>query len=206
MRISDGSKYSMKNEILKDLYQKAEESIKDRRIEISKQNREYYLAPYLNSINELPTELVAKENRFHSKVRYKVDPSDDSKGVTEIWEYREEIPQINPITQNNAGYSSTSPTSISLDPRLEALAAELCEDIMSLKAEKDQLTKFIDDTLNKYSGPKQLRTAWPSSLHKYIPVMKPRAVKVKTATVIAVPEAAPDVLGTRLTTNLLEGS
>ena len=80
--------------------------------------------------------------------------------------------------------------------------------MLALRKEKEELSNYLDETLEEWSGPKQLKTVWPESLHKYLPVSKPRNPRDPNRIKPPIPTAAaaPDSLGTRLTNNLLEGS
>jgi hypothetical protein len=87
-------------------------------------------------------------------------------------------------------------------------AATLCNALIALNEERSEMQDFLDETLERHSGPKALREAWPESLHKYLPVIAPRKPRVKKADrPVAIEEpaiAVPTALNNRLVTNLLE--
>tara|TARA_R100000781_G_C4059804_1_gene120610 strand:+ start:295 stop:921 length:627 start_codon:yes stop_codon:yes gene_type:complete len=208
MRISDSAKRIMKNEILEDLYRKSEDELKDRAGIIAQQNRIYELEPYQAILDTLPVDLIAHSKDYKVNIQYKRD-EDGNHALDEKWthDYDKPVPAF--IDPNSGGYSiNNTPTIGKLDSRLHTEAAKLAEDMLALRKEKAELLDYLDRTLEEWSGPKQLKTVWPESLHKYLPVTKPRNPRdpnrIKPLTPTA--EAAPTGLGTRLTNNLLEGS
>lgn len=209
MRISDSAKRTMKNEILTDLYSKAENELKNRQGAVAKQNRIYELEPYQAIIDTLPVDLVAHTKDYKVNIQYKPD-EEGNHALDEKWAHYYDNPVPAFIEPHSSGYSSINNTAKvgKLDPRLYTEASKLAEDILALRKEKEELSNYLDKTLEEWSGPKQLKTVWPESLHKYLPVSKPRNPRdpnrIKPPTPTA--EAAPTALGTRLTNNLLEGS
>ena len=207
MKISDSTKRTMKHNILSDLYNKAENELNEREKAIVKQNHIYELEPYQAIINTLPINLIAHAREYKVHIRYKPN-KDGTHAFDEKWGhyYDKDVPAF--VRPDAGGYSSTPAIVGKLDPRLYTKAAELAEDILTLRKEKQELFNYLDETLEKWSGPKQLKTVWPESIHKYLPIPKPRTPKDPNETKPPAPvaAAAPTGLGTRLTTNLLEGS
>ena len=207
MRISDSAKRAMKSEILTDLYKDSEDKLDERKSAIAEQSRKYYLQKHQAVIDQMPNEMLTKNRTYELEIKYKLDPEDSDVGLTQSWYYRTELPQLNPTRSGMNTYSSDNPAEQKLDERLQVQAAALAEDIIALRTEKRELHSFLTDTLEQWSGPVQLKTVWPQSLHKYLPVPKPRTPKAKVDKPAApVAAVAPTSLNTRLTTNLLEGS
>ena len=215
-RLGYGELQGIKRNILADLYGSAEEALELRKTSISAQNRAYVMEPLQELINQLPENLFNKESRYHLFISYKpvevedrAQYTDDSESdqfrVNQVWESRlESSYAINPAT-NYYGNPHTQPTN--LDPRLHEEAAALCEDILTLRIEKNELRKFIQDTTDKYTGSKQLREVWPTTLHRFLPAEpppKPRVPRTKKEKVISPDPVAPTFIKQRLTTNLLE--
>jgi len=215
MRIGDYELRQTRDRILRDLYQKTEEELNKRKIEIAALNRKYLLEPLQHIIDQLPIELIAHDRQYAVEIKYTpanqegkvTDENRDQVTVNEQWESTTEKSVINPkdITGSYAyhgGYKSK------LDPKLYDQAAKLCDDILILRQEKTTFSNYLVDTTHMYTGSLQLRKVWPESLHKYLPkepakLARKYPTKGKKAEVVN--PAVPDSFGTRLTTNLLEG-
>lgn len=207
MRISDSAKRNIKNRILEDLYRNAEDELKDRAGSVAQQNRIYELEPYQAILDTLPVELIAHTKDYRVNIQYKRDEN-GKHALDEKWNHYYEKPVPAFIEPNSGGYH-TSNVAITgkLDSRLHPKASKLAEDMLALRKEKEELSNYLDETLEEWSGPKQLKTVWPESLHKYLPVSKPRNPRDPSNKPPAPKAAAaPTSLGTRLTNNLLEGS
>lgn len=208
MRISDSAKRTMKNDILEDLYRKAEDELRERAGTIAQKNRIYELEPYQAIIDTLPVNLIAHTKDYKVNIQYKRD-EDGNHALDEKWTHYYDKPVPAFIEPHSSGYSNINNTAIvgKLDPRLHTEAAKLAEDMLAIRQEKRELFEYLDETLEEWSGPKQLKTVWPESLHKYLPVSKPRTRRDPTdKPPVPKAAAAPTGLGTRLTNNLLEGS
>ncbi len=200
MKISESAKREMKNKILEDLYGKPEVDLFSRQEDIARRNRIYELEPYQDILDTLPENLIAHARQYTVQINYKPSEDGSTHAISEQWKYYYEDAVPTFVLPGSNTYGSFTSVIGKLDPRLYTEAAALAEDLIFLRTEKDELTKYLKETLEEWSGPKQLRTVWPESLHKYLPAIKPRAKKDKSS----VP-TAPTALGTRLTTNLLEG-
>ena len=212
MRIGQYELRNMKRKILDDLYSAPEANLETRRAEIAQKSRQYYLEPLESILDTLPVEMITYHRDYYLTINYNVDPMDSSVGVAETWKYKADKPVINPHeSTTRSNYNSFEPSRNTLDPRLQSEAAQLCNDIVSLRDEKAELEKFLHETTYKYSGSLQLRKIWPESLHQYLPpepAKVPRAKrgsKIPNPNIPADPET-PTFLKTRLTTNLLEGN
>lgn len=202
-RLGHNTLYNIKNRILKDLYGTQETDFDLRRIEIAEANRILVMEPLQSIIAQLPENLFARSSRYQLFISYKLDITDLSQGVCEVWEYDStDSHDINPAYRHaySNGKRHLHEYPGNLDIRLGPRAAELCEEIMVLNAEKRKMEEFIDTTTKQYSGSLQLRKVWPESLHKYLPT---EATKSKTKIIKA---TAPDFLNARLTNNLIEGN
>ena len=213
MRLSSNFKHTMKRKILEDLYTAAGESTQKRQSDIAKRNNEYALEPYNHILDQLPSELVAHAFRCTVLIKYKADPDNPTRyALDTTWSYDFDTPIVTFVDKPLRSYSHISTASTALDPRLYQDAANLAEEVLALQKEKQELTDYLDHTLEQWSGTKQLETVWPVSLHKYLPVprntLRGSLKKSKNTTTKSIPtaSAAPIGLGERLTTNLLEGS
>tara|TARA_R110002096_G_scaffold17613_1_gene60926 strand:+ start:337 stop:978 length:642 start_codon:yes stop_codon:yes gene_type:complete len=213
MRLSSNAKYNMKRKILQELYEAAEESAQKRQSNIAKRNNGYLLEPYKHILDQLPSELIAHAYRCTVLIKYKADPDNPTRyALDTTWSYDFDTPTITFVDQPLRSYSHITTTSTTLDPRLYQDAAGLAEELLALQKEKQELTDYLDHTLEQWSGTKQLETVWPVSLHKYLPVtsnkLRGPLKKSKNTAIKNIPtaSAAPIGLGERLTTNLLEGS
>jgi len=212
MRIGQYELRNMKRKILEDLYNAPEAELDKRRASVAQTNRQYYIEPLEAILDKLPIEMITYHQDYCLVINYNVNPTNPTAGVAETWKYKSQKPVLNPhevTTRRN--YNSFEPARNTLNPRLQSMAAQLCNDIVALRIEKAELQKFLHDTTYKYSGSLQLRKIWPEAFHKYLPVEPapvPRAKrgsKVPNPNVPADPET-PTFLKTRLTTNLLEGN
>tara|TARA_R110000822_G_scaffold283469_2_gene404974 strand:- start:742 stop:1368 length:627 start_codon:yes stop_codon:yes gene_type:complete len=208
MRISDGAKGNMKREILEDLYGKAEKILDQRRSAIAERSRELDIIPYQELIDQLPKELLSHTKSHRIKINYKIDSTSITTDLSEYWECRFDSSTIGfNEWGDRAYYGDCRPSDSKLHPTLYKEGDLLATDIIALTEERKELEKFLKETLDKWSGPKQLKTVWPESLHKYLPVMKARAPNTaKKISEVPAAATAPSTLNTRLTTNLLEGA
>lgn len=202
MRIAESTKRVIQNRILTDLYSSPKEALEQRKSEIARKNREYELAPYMELINKLPKELIAHTHSYLLKINYQMDAESPENQLTDTWRYDTEVTMINFKDPKEFSYRAMSLDG-TLDKRLYVEAAQLAQDIISLRKENNEMEAFLSKTLLNHSGPAQLRKVWPEYLHKYLPAVKAKAPRKRVEKEdIAVPEA----LKTRLTTNLLEGN
>ena len=224
MRIGDYELRNMRNKIMDTQFRISNENIKKRKIDIAKLNREYYLEKHQYIIDQLPKEMVSHDTDYDIRIKYTppksspffetyLEQGGEKKTyvlIDEKWTYKTDSPMINPVEHSNArGHYSHVPEH-TLNPRLEAITAKLCEDILLLQAEKKEQLDYLEKTTQMYTGSVGLRKAWPESLHKYLPNEPIKvARKVRNAIsgklVKAVDPVAPASLKTRMTINLLEG-
>jgi len=207
-RIGDYELRSMNNRILGDLYNKKERELEDRQTAIAKQSREYYLAPIQYLIDQLPVEMISHDRDYQLRIKYTPNEDKSDISVDEKWVYKAETPIINPVDANSRGSYNQTPENV-LDPRLHAITAELCKDMLALRAEKEEQKQYLDKTTQMYTGSLQLRKVWPEALHKYLPAEPAkRERKIRnaiTGKLVKNPDpVVPESLKTRMTTNLLE--
>jgi len=202
-RIGDYELRGIINNILGDLYGTAKKNHDKRKEAIAKQNREYVMEPLIDKLAEIPKRLLQHHQTYQLFIRYNLDPTNSETGIKQVWEYMCKDPEaINPDT----AYGFTQRDKGNLDPRLEEVTAVLCEEIIALSAEEEEMNTFLKDTTNRYTGSLQLRKVWPPSFHKYLPVeikqtRAPRTLKEK----IGNPDpVAPLSIKSRMTSNLLE--
>ena len=218
MRISSYELHSIRTKILEDLYSTLEAKIVARQDTIVQKNRDLWLAKYQPLLDQLPESMVTREREYKVSINFQLgkgltkeplskDQYPDNRSfndhgryydftkVYELWTYRFESKLVNP-KDNYEGEP--------LHPDLYPETAQLCEEILKLRKEKEEMKDYLIQTMRKYTGSKQLKKVWDESLHKYLPaepVKGPRKAKVEPETV-----PTPDFLKTRMTTNLLEGN
>ena len=205
MRIGDYELRNIRSKVLDDLYRKSEDELKKRKTAIAKKSRELYLAPLKHLLDQLPIDMIAHDEEYRVRVKYTPNKDKTEIMIDEKWEYKSDQPIMNPKTFSKGGsYYSTVPENI-LDPRLQDSAAELCNDILALRIEKENMSSYLVETTTKYTGSLQLRKVWPETLHKYLPAEPVKVSRPKPAKKVSVPDPrVPTTLKTRLTTNLLE--
>ena len=206
MRIGDYELRNIRGRVLDDLYRKSEDELKKRKTAIAKKSRELYLEPIQHLLDQLPVEMISHSEEYCLKVKYTPTDNKTEIVIDERWEYKAKDPIMNPKTHARGGsYYSNVPES-KLDPRLQANAAELCEDILTLRIEKQKMSTYLIETTTRYTGSLQLRKVWPDNLHKYLPAEPIKISRQKHAKKSLTPDpVVPETLKTRLTTNLLEG-
>jgi hypothetical protein len=213
----------MRDNILDDLYRKAEEKLQERRVEIARKSREYYIEPLMSTMSALPIEMVTHDREYIIRVKYTAPTStntdtiydhsiEDSLDINENWVYRSDDPIINPKNpkQGGANYYSNVPEN-TIDERLHGEVNLLCQDILKLKAKRDAMNSYLVETTTKYTGSLQLRKAWKDSPHllKYLPeepMKTPRTRMVGNKKVATEDPPIPEGLKEQLTENLLEGA
>ena len=207
MRIGQWELRSIRERILRDLYEKPESDLTARKTRIAQQNREFFIEPLMSTLSALPDEMVAHNKEYILKINYGNDP-EENKRVKENWIYRSDKPIINPRRIDGNDYHSSPEQE--LDKRLYEDAEILCKDILHLRAMKKEQSNYLVQTMDRETGSLQLRKTWPEYLHKYLPpepVKIPRKTKGKgTKKVEEDKPAIPDSFQTRLTENLLEGA
>lgn len=201
-RLGYASIQAIKKEILDDLYGAQEKKFDERRAEIARQNRELFMKTARPIIEQLPRNLFNKQRSYQLYINYKLDPADFSKGVYEIWHYHCQDGAINPpMAMINYSKDKRNARPGNLEPELSKEAAELCEEIIVLRTEKNKMEAFLDSTFEHYTGTLQLRKVLPESLHKYLPAEPVKGVKAKPLKV-----ETPDFLKVRQTSNLIKGN
>ena len=214
-RLGSGKIHTIINKILRDLYSAGEAELLIRKGDIAKRNRVCVMAPLLQWINKLPLNLFRKNITYQLHINYETKtniPEEEVKILNEIWEYtsKSENP-LDSINPEHFGLYRSDPREGNLAPELQAVTKDLCEDILKLKTEKEELERYLRTTTNNYSGTIQLRKIWPASLHKYLPAEplkqdRPRKLSSKTTvkTDKGVVVTPPTFIKQRLATNLLE--
>ncbi len=206
MRLSWHDIRAIKNKILEDMYGAAEEDFEERKTAIAKQNREYYLAPMQHLLDQLPIEILSRDCAFGVTIKYAPNPNDPGTCVSGVWKYFTDTFCINPHYVDSYGNLRT--LHIELNPRLYAITAKLCNEILVIEAERKELLNYLNITTEKYSGSVQLKQIWPATLHKYLPPEPPKVKKKKKTTtkLVTADPSIPEFIPIRLTTNLLEGN
>ena len=146
--------------------------------------------------------MVSHADEYVVKIKYTPEKDKTNVMVDEKWAYKTDDPVVNPQKVSSSHYQNTPDNA--LEKELEEDTAKLCEDIVSLRTEKEAMTEYLVETTTKYTGSLQLRKAWKDHpmLLKHLP---PEPVKVKRNK--AEEKIAPDTptfLKNRMTTNLLE--
>ncbi len=203
MRLGSWDLIKIKKKILEDMYGAAEADFEERKTEIAKQNREYYLAPLMPILDQLPEDMITRDYLYKLIIKYSPDPKNTFiTKIEQTWVYKSDTLQINPHSPTQQYEQAES----KLDSRLYGITKTLCNEMLELLEEKKKLTEYLNETINKYSGTLQLRKVWPEYLHKYLPAEPPKVSrKKKVPKSIKADPAIPDFIPTRLTTNLLEG-
>ena len=207
MRIGQWELRSIREKILRDLYERPENDLTARKIRIAQQNREFFIEPLMPTLSALPDEMVSHNNEYILKINYGNDP-EENKRVKENWVYRSDKPIINPRRLDGNTYNASPQQE--LDKRLYEDAEILCKDILHLRAMKKEQSDYLVQTMDRESGSLQLRKTWPEYLHKYLPpepVKVPRKTKGTGTKKVEIDKpVVPNSFETRLTENLLEGA
>jgi hypothetical protein len=213
MRIGSYEIRKIRDNITDDLYRKAEEKLKERKVEIARKSREYYIEPFMSTMSTLPLELITHDKEYILKVKYTAPTStkEDSPDINENWTYRSDEPMINPKNpkQGGSNYYSNVPEN-TIDERLREEVNLLCQDILKLKAKREAMTTYLIETTTKYTGSLQLRKAWKHSPHllKYLPqepIKVPKTKMIGNKKIPTEDPTIPEELNEQLTENLLEG-
>ena len=195
----------LRGNILDGLYRKREDDLKVRRTAIAKKNRELQLAPIQYLLDQLPTDMIAHADEYVVRIRYTREGGLGGVLVDEKWDYKTDTPVVNPQKVSNSHYQNTPDND--LKEELQKEADKLCEDIIELKTEKEEMSVYLNATTSKYTGSLQLRKAWKNEpgLLKYLPAEPVKVSRPKPAKKVVVPDLeVPAFLKSRMTTNLLE--
>jgi len=203
MRLSRQGKEEIKQQIRSDLFSVANTGLKERKVDIAKRNREYFLAPHMKHIDLIPSKLLNMSKMYYVRIKYNQDAVDPTDRFDETWSYTSDVRRVNPKLHNTwEDYKD------SLAPELYTEASVLIQEILALRKEEKSMNHFLNTSMEQYNTDIQLRKVWPTSLHKYLPAPLPRKPKIKkekSAVCAPVEIVVPDGLNTRLVTNLLEG-
>jgi hypothetical protein len=197
--------YKLRSSITDGLYRKREDELKVRRAAIAKKNRELQLAPIQYLLDQLPTDMIAHADEYVVRIRYTREEDKTNVLVDEKWDYQTDTPVINPQKVSNSHYQNTPDND--LKEELKEEADKLCEDIVFLKTEKEEMSLYLKETTSKYTGSLQLRKVWKDHpmLCKYLPAEPVKVSRPKPEKKVSVPDReVPTFLKTRMTTNLLE--
>ena len=195
----------LRGNILDGFYRKREDDLKVRRAAIAKKNRELQLAPIQYLLDQLPTDMISHADEYVVRIRYTREEDKTNVLVDEKWDYKTDTPVINPQKVSNSHYQNTPDND--LKEELKEKADKLCEDIIELKTEKEEMSVYLNATTSKYTGSLQLRKAWKNepALLKYLPAEPVKVLRPKPAKKVVVPDLeVPTFLKSRMTTNLLE--
>ena len=195
----------LKSNILDGFYRKREAELAVRRTVIAKKNRELQLAPIQYLLDQLPTDMIAHADEYVVRIRYTREGGLGGVLVDEKWDYKTDKPIINPQKVSNSHYQNTPDND--LKEELKEDADKLCKDIISLRTKKEEMTKYLVETTNKYTGSLQLRKAWKDHpmLLRHLPPEPVKISRPKPEKKVVVPDLeVPTFLKTRMTTNLLE--
>jgi len=195
----------LKSNILDGFYRKREAELAVRRTVIAKKNRELQLAPIQYLLDQLPTDMISHADEYVVRMRYTREEDKTNVLVDEKWDYKTDAPVINPQKVSNSHYQNTPDND--LKEELKEKADKLCEDIIELKTEKEEMSVYLNATTSKYTGSLQLRKAWKNEpgLLKYLPAEPVKVLRPKPAKKVVVPDLeVPTFLKNRMTTNLLE--
>lgn len=198
MRLGYSDLSTIKRKILTDLYGMLEEDLNKRKKDIAKQNREKWLDQYRYLLDQLPQSMVTRHEEYRVKIVY--TPNGEDVAIDEEWYFSSDKPIINPV-DDSSHYAKAVAQPLHAD--LQADAAALCNSILALKKERDQMKTYLDETTTTYKGSLQLKKVWDESLHKYLPA---EPVKIKKPKQEEKAFETPTFLKDRMTTNLLEGN
>ncbi len=199
MRLSYDEISSMKRKILDDLYGTKLKKLAERKVALTKQNRELWLEKYAPILAQLPPEMITRHKDYQLDINY-TSPNSEYEPLEQTWTYSVDDPIINPVDVTNGSYLYASQSPV--HDRLESVVNQLCEDVLALQKEKDAMESYLRETTEKNKGSLLLKKVWPEVFHKYLPpepVRTPRKAKPKV-----VNPDVPDFLKVRLTANLLE--
>jgi hypothetical protein len=191
----------LKSNIIDGLYRKREDELMIRRAAIAKKNRELQLAPIQYLLDQLPTDMIAHADEYVVRIKY----TGEIAVVDEKWDYKTDDPIINPQKVSSSHYQNTPDND--LKEELKEEADKLCEDIVFLKTEKEEMSLYLKETTSKYTGSLQLRKVWKNHpmLLKYLPSEPVKVSRPKPEKKVSVPDReVPIFLKNRMTTNLLE--
>ena len=206
MRLAWNELNNIKNKILEDLYGEYEKDFVKRRIKIAQRNREYYLEPLKPIFDKLPPEMIPRHKGYSLSIKYRKIPNGPGHALSEIWSYNSTIPIINP-QEPTQQYGQIAKSTGILDSRLYKDAAELCNEILAIQAEKADMEEYLKTSTKNHTGSLQLRKIWPESLHSYLPIEPVKLPKMRAEKKLKATKPAfsvPTVLKKRQTTNLLE--
>ena len=79
MRIGQWELRSIREKILRDLYERPENDLTARKIRIAQQNRELFIEPVMRTLSALPDEMVSHKNEYILKINYGNDPEENKR-------------------------------------------------------------------------------------------------------------------------------
>ena len=205
MRIGDYEIRNIRGKITDGLYRKREDELNVRKTAIAKRNRELQLAPIQHLLSQLPVNMISHADEYVVRIKYTPEKDKTKVLVDEKWEYKTDTPVINPQKVSNSHYQNTPDNE--LEEELKEDTVKLCEDIISLRSEKEAMTEYLVETTTKYTGSLQLRKVWKDHpmLLKHLPAEPVKVKRPKPVKKVSVPDReVPTFLKNRMTTNLLE--
>ena len=194
MRISQHAMYTMRKNILSDLYGTHLDKISDEKEVFLRKNLALEYAPYKEYIAKIPDHLLNYGYKYSVKVIYK--KNDPVNRYNEIWEVSLKDSEAAPITDKK----------YTVYPSLYAEVADIIEREQEIRQEREEMDNFISRTFDRTTGSKQIRQMWPESLHKYLPTepIPVKRQKNSQGKLVLPTITAPSQLKTRLVNNLLE--
>ena len=201
MRLGEHDLQRIRREILDDLYGTEQKKLDERKVVMARRNRDLWLEQYQHLLAQLPEAMVTRHTDYHLSIKYAPgSPHDNTVALEERWDYSVKDAVVNPCESNGSSHYLNAAQS-PLHKDLEQETAVLCNEILKLKEERDQMNEYLISTTALYKGSLQLKKVWDASLHKFLP---PEPVRVKkTKEEKSAPET-PTFLKERMTTNLLE--
>jgi len=190
MRLSQTKQYDIAEAIKKDMYDKPFAAIDKEQNDLVYENYLLWVAPYTDIVNQLPAEMVCRDD--HIKL-------DVVKHVT--WNYYHNSKLVNLVT--GSGWS-TSSQPIPLQKELESTVMALVTKEKELLSERNELMDYVNESMDKLGTTVKLRKAWPQALQKYIPAEPVRAARKSKQEQEELFAAPTDAIKLRMTQNLLE--
>jgi hypothetical protein len=204
-KMSEYELRKMRGSIIDSAYRKREGELEIRKTAIAKKNRELQLEPIQHLLKQLPIDIISHADEYIVRVKYTPEKDNTAVKLDEKWAYKTDDPVINPQKVSNSHYQNTPDNE--LKEELWPTTGELCEDILELRTEKEELTTYLNETTKKYTGSLQLREKWKNEpgLLKHLPAEPVKVSRPKPVKKVSDPDLkVPTFLKTRMTTNLLE--
>jgi len=135
MRLSQTKQIEIAEKIKKDMYDKPFAAIDKEQKDLVYENYLLWVAPYQDIVNQLPTEMVCRDDHIKMDVVEHV-----------TWNYFHNNKLVNLVT--GSGWS-TSSHSIPLQKELEPAAMTLLDKEKALTSEKNELMDYVNESMDK---------------------------------------------------------